>query len=157
MASAFVLVGVSAWVLPLLAAQKRASWSGWVYAGVGVGIVLAGLVGLTTGLTGWPPAYAWLLLAGFSAAVALAVWRPLAAGSPSAAPRGVPRGALSPDMWRLVLCYGTFGFGYIVPATFLPAAARQLTANPAVFGWTWPVFGLAAACSTAARRSMRAT
>jgi predicted MFS family arabinose efflux permease len=53
-------------------------------------------------------------------------------------------------MWRLVLCYGTFGFGYIVPATFLPAAARQLVADPGVFGWTWPVFGLAAACSTAA-------
>jgi MFS family permease len=47
----------------------------------------------------------------------------------------------------LVLCYGAFGFGYIVPATFLPAMARQLVADPLVFGLTWPLFGLAAAIS----------
>jgi hypothetical protein len=46
---------------------------------------------------------------------------------------------------RLVLCYGAFGFGYIIPATFLPAMARQLVADPLVFGWSWPVFGVAAA------------
>jgi predicted MFS family arabinose efflux permease len=49
-----------------------------------------------------------------------------------------------------VLAYGAFGFGYIVPATFLPAAARQVVPDPAVFAWTWPVFGLAAAISTLA-------
>src|SRR3712207_9531764 len=49
----------------------------------------------------------------------------------------------------LVLCYGTFGFGYIVPATFLPAMARQLVSDPLVFGLTWPLFGLAAALSVA--------
>ncbi|MFL5276611.1 MAG: YbfB/YjiJ family MFS transporter, partial [Myxococcales bacterium] len=50
----------------------------------------------------------------------------------------------------LVLAYGAFGFGYIVPATFLPAAARQVVPDPAVFAWTWPLFGLAAAISTVA-------
>ena len=49
-----------------------------------------------------------------------------------------------------MLCYGTFGFGYIVPATFLPAMAQQLVADPLVFGLTWPLFGLAAALSVAA-------
>jgi hypothetical protein len=49
-----------------------------------------------------------------------------------------------------VLAYGAFGFGYIVPATFLPAAARQVVPDPAVFAWTWPVFGLAGAVSTTA-------
>ena len=43
---------------------------------------------------------------------------------------------------------GSFGFGYIIPATFLPAAARSLVSDPMVFGWVWPVFGLAAAVST---------
>ena len=42
-----------------------------------------------------------------------------------------------------MLCYGTFGFGYIVPATFLPAMAQQLVRDPLVFGLTWPLFGLA--------------
>jgi MFS family permease len=50
----------------------------------------------------------------------------------------------------LVLCYGSFGFGYIVPATFLPAMARQQVSDPLVFGLTWPLFGLAAAVSVAA-------
>src|SRR6185369_16026833 len=37
-----------------------------------------------------------------------------------------------------------------IPATFLPSLARQLLADPAVFGWTWPLFGFAAAVSTIA-------
>jgi hypothetical protein len=37
-----------------------------------------------------------------------------------------------------------------VPATFLPAMARQLASDPLVFGLTWPLFGLAAALSVAA-------
>ena len=48
-----------------------------------------------------------------------------------------------------MICYGAFGFGYIVPATFLPALARDQTQNPLVFGLTWPLFGLAAALSVA--------
>jgi predicted MFS family arabinose efflux permease len=47
-----------------------------------------------------------------------------------------------------VLCYGAYGFGYIIPATFLPVLARREAADPAVFGWAWPIFGLAAAVST---------
>ena len=46
---------------------------------------------------------------------------------------------------RLVLCFGASGFGYIIPATFLPAMARQLVPDPLVFGWSWPVFGAATA------------
>jgi hypothetical protein len=154
-ASAFVLVGVSAWALPLLAAEGRPSWSGRVYAGVGVGIFLTGLVGLGAGLMGRPAAHAWLLLGGSAALVALAVWRPMTTPLPLAArPSGTPS-TLPAGAWRPALCYGAFGFGYIIPATFLPAAARQLMPDPAVFGWTWPVFGLAAAASTAASSRWR--
>jgi hypothetical protein len=48
----------------------------------------------------------------------------------------------------LIVCYGMFGFGYILPATYLPAQARQLLDDPQIFGWAWPVFGIAAAAST---------
>src|SRR5262249_55444545 len=65
------------------------------------------------------------------------------------APAAHAASVAAPTGW-LVACYGVFGFGYILPATFLPAMARQLIADPAVFGWTWPVFGLAAAGSTIA-------
>ena len=33
-----------------------------------------------------------------------------------------------------MICYGAFGFGYIVPATFLPVMARQVVSDPAIFG-----------------------
>jgi predicted MFS family arabinose efflux permease len=150
-ASAFVLVGVSSWVLPLLAARGRAAWAGWVYSGVGAGIFGCGLVGLATGVLDVPPDAAWLLLALGAAAVAIACWATLGKEGPVAAPaRGAPAAALPAGTWRLVVAYGAFGFGYIVPATFLPAAARQVVPDPAVFAWTWPVFGLAAALSTVA-------
>jgi hypothetical protein len=150
-ASAFVLVGVSSWVLPLLAAHGRAAWAGWVYSGVGIGISAAGLVGLATGVLERSPGVAWLLLGACSAAVAILCWTALDRGTPVAAPSSdAPRAPLSASTVRLVLAYGAFGFGYIVPATFLPAAARQLVPDPAVFAWTWPVFGLAAAVSTVA-------
>jgi predicted MFS family arabinose efflux permease len=150
-ASALVLVGVSSWALPLLAAQGRANWAGWVYSGVGVGIFGCGLVGLATGVLRLSPDAAWLVLAACSAAVAILCWKPLGTALPVAAsPGGAARSALPASTWPLVLAYGAFGFGYIVPATFLPAAARQVVPDPAVFAWTWPVFGLAGAVSTVA-------
>uniref|UniRef100_UPI003340066F YbfB/YjiJ family MFS transporter n=1 Tax=Castellaniella defragrans TaxID=75697 RepID=UPI003340066F len=50
--------------------------------------------------------------------------------------------------WGLIWCYGVFGFGYILPATFLPAQARMLVPDPLLFSLAWPVFGLASAAST---------
>lgn len=143
-ASAFVLVGVSAWAL------ARQAPAGRVYAGVGTGIVAAGLVALGVGLAGGPANAGWWLLGGIALAVAVLTWPEL--GRDAAPPPGRLAGAARVPLATtasLVACYGAFGFGYIVPATFLPAMARELVADPAVFGWTWPVFGLAAALSTA--------
>src|SRR5262249_3671795 len=50
----------------------------------------------------------------------------------------------------LVICYGVLGFGYILPATFLPVLAREVIDDPQVFGLAWPVFGVGAALSTIA-------
>jgi len=50
----------------------------------------------------------------------------------------------------LVLCYSAFGFGYIIPGTFIPAFARETLRDPALYGWAWPLFGAAAALSTVA-------
>lgn len=147
-ASAYVLVGVSAWAVPVLAAAGHGRRAGVLFAGVGAGIALAGLGGLGAGIAGWAPAPAWVLLGGAAGAVALWVHRALpraAAGAARAAAAGT---AIGPDGWRLVGCYGAFGFGYIIPATFLPALARQQLADPALFGWVWPAFGAAAAVST---------
>lgn len=56
--------------------------------------------------------------------------------------------AVPPLHWGLILCYGVYGFGYILPATFLPAQARMLVPDPWLFSLAWPVFGLAGAVST---------
>lgn len=151
-ASAVVLVGVAGSVPAALAMRGRGAWTGVVFAGVGVGIVAAGLLGLVAGMAGWTPMHGWLLL-GLLSAVAVLLARPAYAAPPSKgtraaeapAPSAVPLGR---DGWRVVFAYGAFGFGYILPATFLPAAARVAMPDPRVFGLVWPVFGLAAAAST---------
>ena len=51
-ASAFVLVGTSAWAMPILARYGGEEWSGHVFAGAGIGIAFAGLFGLAAGIRG---------------------------------------------------------------------------------------------------------
>jgi hypothetical protein len=154
-ASALVLVGVAAWSLPLLAQAGHPAWAGRVFAGVGVGIALAGLVGLGAGILGQPPGHAWIGLGIVATAVTLLAWRPLSVpGSIAGVGPAPPARAIDAAGWRLIACYGATGFGYILPATFLPAAARELLADPALYGWCWPLFGLAAAVSTAAASSL---
>jgi predicted MFS family arabinose efflux permease len=88
----------------------------------------------------------------------LPVWRVVPAGErtvPAATPASGPR--RPPGSLRYILCYGAFGVGYIIPATFLPAMARDAMPDPALFGWAWPVFGAASVASTlAASRLARA-
>ena len=141
-ASAWALVHVSAWALPRLAG------GGVLYSGVGAGIALAGLLCLALMALGASSAHAWLTLGSLSLAVAAGLWLLIRDGG--AAPRAQERGALrwTPDTIRLVLCYGAFGFGYIIPATYVPAMAKALIQDPLAFGWAWPVFGATAAVST---------
>jgi MFS family permease len=150
-ASALVLVGISAWALQRLERAERAHWAGWVFAGVGVGIAFAGLVTLVVGVRGGGSSTGWLLLGAAATLVVLLIWSQFSVTQSGSATQGPVRTRnFDADAWRLIGCYGIFGFGYIIPATFLPSLARQLVADPAIFGWAWPVFGLAAAVSTIA-------
>jgi MFS family permease len=147
-ASAYVLVGVSAWALPALTQLGRPGWSGWVYAGVGVGIAAVGAMGLAAGIAHIEPATLWLSLGAVSAVASALTWSPLRPGAPAVSQIARSDSRFGAREWRLILCYGAFGFGYIIPATFLPAMVRELVDEPAVFGWAWPVFGAMAAIST---------
>ena len=150
MSSAWVLVSTSSWGLGALARQRQAGLGSWLYTGVGLGIALAGLLAWVGGRQA--SARLWLELG----LIAAAGWAAIAGGL-SRIPeprisRPAVQAALRPPPAAsagLVLCYGAFGFGYIVPATFLPAMARQQVEDPLVFGLTWPLFGLAAALSVA--------
>jgi predicted MFS family arabinose efflux permease len=150
-ASAWVLVFVSTWALERLALLGRSKLSGTVYAGVGTGIVIAGVACLVVMSLHARSADAWLSLGVISIAVTAVIW-PLVKASPSRDPVPAPTvpasGIWSAEYRRLVLCYGAFGFGYVIPATFLPAMAKEIIPDPQLFGWAWPVFGAAAVIST---------
>ncbi|MBN9586838.1 MAG: MFS transporter [Afipia sp. 62-7] len=149
-ASAFVLVGVSAWAMPILAHLGKSAWSGRVFSGVGAGICFTGLISLVAAVTAWGSRATWICLGVTAAIFTSALWSRLTSNpaQPSIM-ADVERAPLSRQAWIAALCYGVFGYGYIIPATFLPALAREAIANPSVFGWVWPVFGAAAALSTA--------
>jgi len=148
-ASAWVLVFVSNWALERLALLGRSKLSGTVYAGVGTGIVIAGGACLVLMSLHARSGDAWLSLGVISIAVTVMIW-PLLKASPSRDPVSAPTasGIWSAEYRRLVLCYGAFGFGYVIPATFLPAMAKEIIPDPQLFGWAWPVFGAAAVIST---------
>jgi MFS family permease len=146
--SAWVLVLASTWCLSELAQRAAGRLGAWVYTGVGIGIAVTGIV---TWLGGLQPAWLLWLELGLLAAVGTAYVTITLPGSGDAVGRSVATKQTGPVHGHvgLVICYGAFGFGYIVPATFLPALARAQVDNPLVFGLTWPFFGIAAAVSVA--------
>jgi predicted MFS family arabinose efflux permease len=151
-ASAWVLIFSSAWALGTLGAAARPVLRGLVFAGVGMGIAVAGLFCVALMRWGAGPVVAWQGLAIVALAGTAAIWHVLRPerdrrATDTRRPAG-PGYRWSLDSMSLVLCYGALGFGYIIPATFVPAMARELVRDPLVFGWAWPIFGLAAAVST---------
>ncbi|HTI88322.1 MAG TPA: YbfB/YjiJ family MFS transporter [Alphaproteobacteria bacterium] len=148
-ASALVMVFASAWIAEVLAHHGRRTLSGPTFAGVGVGIAIAGLVCLVMARAGAASATVWLGLAVVSIALGAAAWRPFrATGALSHRDAAAALPLSGADTVRLWLCYGASGIGYIIPATFLPALAKDALQDPGLFQWAWPVFGAAAAGST---------
>lgn len=152
-ASAWALIFASAWGLQVLAAAGASRLTGVMYAGVGFGIALTGVLCLVFFGLGWSAAQVWIAL-GTVAWLLTFLAAPGFRAAPPPAPAGMHTPAAPPapraahTALRPVIAYSLFGFGYILPATFLPAMAKRLIADPALFGWAWPVFGLAALGST---------
>ncbi len=149
--SAWVLVQVSAWALARLLAAGQARANGVVFAGVGVGIAGAGLVCLPLMAVHATSHATWQIFGVIALVLSVGVWAVLRTDrARDRATRAAPAERLhwNRDRVRLALCYGAFGFGYIIPATYLPSMAHRYVTNPVVFGWAWPLFGAAAALST---------
>ena len=156
--SAWVFVFSSAWCLERIQharAHERALLSATLFSGVGVGIAAAGTLCVGVLVAHATASMAWLLLGVVSLAGAGALWNAFAGTDARIARERRPARLWSAESVRLVVCYGAFGFGYIIPATFLAAMAREAIGDPAVYGWSWPVFGAAAAVSTFAATRLR--
>ena len=151
-ASAWVLIFTSTWALHRLAALAAPGLRGVVFGGVGFGIALAGILCMLCLMADWSSARSWLVLATAAllmTMVSLPAFSAATAGGDQAAPATAHTApAPAREVFALALAYGIFGFGYIIPATFLPAMAKQRISDPALFGWAWPVFGIAALVST---------
>jgi MFS family permease len=149
-ASAWVLIAVSAWSLEILARLERPGLSSLVFAGVGTGIAAAGLLSLGLLRVQATSSHAWLLLGLLSGVVTLLIWPTFLTSAPPPGMAPAVRSSIcwTPETVKLVICYGVFGFGYIIPATFLPVMAKNALQDAALFGWSWPLFGMAAAVST---------
>lgn len=147
-ASAWVLVFGAALVLQRVAALGRGGLGAVMFSGVGVGIILAGLLTLAFQSAQRSSFEAWLALGATALVLAALTWPAWRAGAEPrhSAVRPHPLAAARRSA-LLVICYAALGFGYIVPATFLPVMAKAVVSDPAVFGWAWPVFGAAAAGS----------
>lgn len=149
-ASAWAFVGTSSWCLSALARTGAGPWGSVLYAGVGAGIAVAGLYCLAAAAAGLHAPALWLQLGALALLLGLPALALLARDARSAPPSpATGRPAPMPAGSRaLVAGYAMLGFGYILPATFLPVLARSVVDDPRWFGLAWPVFGLTAAVST---------
>ena len=173
-ASAWVLVSISAFAINWLKSRQIAS-SGLIYTGVGIGITLTGLIcsyfifqsatatiaaqssfsPLSSRLWQYLGVIALLatLLVTFLLAKINSQFASTAAAktNPSKATHTNPiSSSIQPPaklkLANVLTAYGLFGFGYILPATFLPQIAKQWLSGQSYL-LIWPFFGLAAALS----------
>ncbi|MGQ0653572.1 MAG: YbfB/YjiJ family MFS transporter [Betaproteobacteria bacterium] len=147
-ASAWTLVHVSSWCLGRFAARPGSALPGVLFTGVGTGVVLAGLVCLALASAGASSAQAWMALGIIALLLAASVLPVFREANVAAGRQAWARLVWDREAARLVLCYTAYGFSYIIPATFVPAMAKAIVADPKVFGWMWPFFGTTAIVST---------
>src|SRR5271166_734483 len=145
--SAWVLIFVSAWCLDHFNQVGRLALSGAVFAGVGAGILVTGLLCLAFMKAKMTSTQAWVGLGSLAILSTALIW-PITRAIPKSDRKLPSVRTWNLEASRLILCYGAFGFSYIIPATFLPAMAQRIVSDPGVFGWMWPAFGAAAIVST---------
>lgn len=145
LASAWVLVMITALSQPLAAAAGRPRLGALVFAGPGLGIFLTGLLALFSHLLNQTSATLWLIYAAVALVMLLGIVRilpqpgvhtPVATFNVSHSNRGIP---------RLAAVYALYGVGYIIPATFLSQMANAQFHGQWQADLFWPCFGLGAA------------
>ncbi|MGE8098612.1 MFS transporter [Pseudomonas fluorescens] len=144
-ASAWVLVMITALSQPLAMAAGRPRLGALVFAGPGLGIFLTGLLALGSNLLGQSSATLWLVYAGVGLAMLLVILPILPQPTASAAATPTAGVSKSVGIPRLDLIYALYGLGYIIPATFLSQMASARFHGQWLADLFWPCFGLASA------------
>ena len=166
-ASAWVLVSISAFAINWLKSRQVAT-SGLIYTGVGIGITLTGLIcsyfifqsatATIAAQSSFSPLSSrlWQCLGVIALLATLLVTLLIAkiTSQPASIAAAIathtnPTASITPAKLKLanvLTTYGLFGFGYILPATFLPQIAKQWLSGQSYL-LIWPFFGLAAALS----------
>jgi predicted MFS family arabinose efflux permease len=145
-ASAGVLVFASGLVLDDLRRLGRASLSGWLFSGVGLGIVTSGAVVRATGdRLGWRGD--WLALALLATAAIYPCWhwlpRPVPERAPAVKSRPTQGSPIPIALTLLFAAYFLEGIGYIVTGTFLVAIVDGTPGLQGIGPDVWIVVGLA--------------
>lgn len=144
-ASAWVLVMITALSQPLAAAAGRPRLGAVVFAGPGLGIFLTGLLALGSNLLGQTSATLWLVYAGVALVMLLGILPFLPQPSATVAVASSAAGSGNQEIGRLGVIYCLYGLGYIIPATFLSQMANAQFHGQWQADLFWPFFGLASA------------
>ncbi len=152
-ASAFVLVHAAGMTLERLTVAGRVQLFGVTFGGVGIGILLSGLACLALTLAGFDSSSIWITFGFAALAVTAMCWQAFGPMAVTHSAASVDRAATSTRRWgaaewTLIIAYGLYGFGYIIPGTFMPVIARDLLGGAFASGWFWPMFGAAALAGT---------
>ncbi|WP_423205116.1 MFS transporter [Pseudomonas kribbensis] len=143
-ASAWVLVMITALSQPLAAAAGRPRLGALVFAGPGLGIFLTGLLALFSHLAQQTSATLWLIYAAVALVMLLGIVRILP--QPGVGATVAPAASSSNrGIGRLAVVYALYGVGYIIPATFLSQMANTQFHGQWQADLFWPCFGLGAA------------
>ncbi|MFW9269057.1 MFS transporter [Pseudomonas sp. NR3] len=144
-ASAWVMVMITALSQPLAAATGRPRLGALVFAGPGLGIFLTGLLALGSNLLGQTSDVLWLVYAGAALLMLLVILPVLPKPVPAATVAAPTAVASNRGIARLCVVYALYGVGYIIPATFLSQMASAQFHGQWQADLFWPCFGLAAA------------
>jgi len=145
--SSWVLVFASALVIERLVSAGRGELTAVLFAGVGVGIILASVLTSFAAAGGGNWRTAWL----YSGVLGLLLVGIVALLVPDKEPAAVASGksdtAGEGAIGSLLGAYALFGFGYVVTATFIVQLVRSADYSLVVETWIWVLVGITAAPS----------
>ena len=152
-ASAFVFIYASGWVLSQMVRLQAPAMASVMYTGPGAGIVVSGLFASAMVQWRWHALDAWLVFGLLAFLLSALVWRTFRGGEAPQPAAGVNARAgagserhTALEVGFLCFGYGIAGFGYIVTATFLPVIARSALPGSPWLDMFWPIFGFGVFC-----------